>query len=172
MPIWRGRRLEHVPVPSAIPAFKELSGCLWGRAPQKSISHSRKLFELCNVCCIIVRKGMCTVCVCSRECGGVVWVDCISFCLYLLFTLHSNLMMFQHVDMIHAHSSCHWLLAWIISSKHSRSVSNLFSLCVIWKEKERNEERGSKQKETERRIVGEGVVRHFKEKAFSCSSSF
>ena len=95
MLIRRGCQLECVPVPSAGPAFKELSGCLRGRASQKSISQSHKLFELRNVCCIIARRAMCAVCVCSRSCRGVVWVDCISAHLCLLLSLQHNLVMFH-----------------------------------------------------------------------------
>lgn len=85
--IWRGSQLECVPVPSCWSCFQRARvGVLWGRAPQKSISQSRTLVELCNASCIIARRAMCTVSlplslcvcvsVCSRSCGGVTWIDC------------------------------------------------------------------------------------------------
>lgn len=39
--IRRGCWLQSVPVSSVSPAFKELSGCLWRRGPQESVSQSQ-----------------------------------------------------------------------------------------------------------------------------------
>lgn len=118
-----GCRLECVPVPSAGPAFKEPSGCLWGRAPQKSISRRHKLFELCNLRCVIAGRGMCDVCVCSRSCRGVVWVDCISAHLYLFLSLQYNLMVF------HSASGKEAGQLWL--DKLWSSITNLATGCLV-----------------------------------------
>ncbi len=139
------------------------------------LSQSHKLFELCNLCCIIAGRAMCTVCVCSWSCRGVVWVDCISAYLYLFLSPQHNQMMFHSASMkevgqlwlVRSHhdpaSLISPLAAWYRSLVEKHLFSHLIPLLYMWNGTERevrwriNTEK--REEETQRhRVLHQGDI--------------